>query len=57
MAEQKATTKKKTAANKELKSIYFQDPAELCDFVNKSAIEVVTITAFDRFQALYYHKK
>lgn len=54
----KTTTRKNSAAKKRtLKSIYSQEPTALCDFVNTNKVDVVTITAFDRFQALYYYAK
>jgi len=42
---------------KELKSQYFQNPQDLTEFINSNKLTIVAITAFDRFQALYYYDK
>jgi hypothetical protein len=42
---------------KELKVKHFQNPEDLCAFVNESEITIHSIVAYDRFQALYFYIK
>lgn len=46
-----------TAKKRELKVKHFQSPEMLCDFVNVTELTILSIVAFDRFQALYYYDK
>lgn len=41
---------------KELKVKHFQHPDGLVEFFNENDVTLVSIVAFDRFQALYYYE-